>query len=87
MINHGKSLCGQSSKSFFSEKYTLNRPTAQTFFRYLILAKNHRKSLCKIASKCAIAVASAITTAVAFENRNICWCIGKDYGLMELIEK
>ena len=30
---------------------------------------------------------SKITPAVAFEGRDICWCIGKDYGLIELIER
>ena len=30
---------------------------------------------------------SKISPAVAFGGRNICWCIGKDYGLIELIER
>ena len=30
---------------------------------------------------------SKISPAVAFGGRNICWCIGRDYGLIELIER
>lgn len=59
----------------------------QTFYHHLCFSVSNIKQSLNYSSNFGIRRISKIVPAIAFERRNICWCLGKGYGLMELIER
>tara|TARA_B100000212_G_scaffold340530_1_gene321347 strand:+ start:317 stop:742 length:426 start_codon:yes stop_codon:yes gene_type:complete len=59
----------------------------KTFYHHICFSVKDIKKSIEISSKFGVRRISSIVPAVAFEGRNICWCIGKNYGLIELIEE
>ena len=59
----------------------------KTFYHHICFSVSNIEQALKSSSKYGIRRISPISPAVAFFNRSICWCIGRDYGLIELIER
>ena len=59
----------------------------KTFYHHLCFSVTDIKKSLNYSSNFGIRRISKIVPAIAFDKRNICWCIGKGYGLMELIER
>ena len=58
----------------------------KTFYHHICFSVQNIENAINNSSKYGIRRISPISPAVAFSNRSICWCIGKNYGLIELIE-
>ena len=69
------------------ESPILKALTNKLFYHHICFSVPNIQKALSVSTNHGIRRISRITPAVAFEDRNICWCIGKDYGLMELIEK
>ena len=65
----------------------LNALKQNTFYHHICFSVPNIENAVKNSSKYGIRRISPISPAVAFSNRSICWCIGKNYGLIELIER
>ena len=59
----------------------------KSFYHHICFSVTNINKALDCASKYGVRRISKIVPAKAFENRSICWCIGKGYGLMELIER
>ena len=59
----------------------------KSFYHHICFSVPNIQNALDISSISGVRRISKISPAKAFEERNICWCIGKDYGLMELIER
>ena len=71
-----------------SEKSPIvNALKQKTFYHHICFSVPNIDKAIKTSSKYGIRRISPISPAAAFEDRSICWCIGKNYGLMELIER
>ena len=64
----------------------INAIKNKTYYHHVCFAVPSIKESLKKASSFGIRRISKIAPAKAFQNRFICWCIGKNYGLMELIQ-
>ena len=65
----------------------LNALKQKNFYHHICFSVPNIDDAIKNSSKYGIRRISPISPAVAFSERSICWCIGKNYGLMELIER
>ena len=65
----------------------LNALKGKTFYHHICFSVPNIDDATKNSSKYGIRRISPISPAAAFQDRLICWCIGKNYGLMELIER
>ncbi len=65
----------------------LNALKQNTFYHHICFSVPNIENAIKHSSEYGIRRISPISPAVAFSNRSICWCLGKNYGLIELIEK
>ena len=71
-----------------SEKSPIvNALKQKTFYHHICFSVPNIDNAIKTSSKYGIRRISPISPAAAFEDRSICWCMGKNYGLMELIER
>ena len=59
----------------------------KSFYHHICFSVPNIKKALDYSSNYGVRRISKIVPAIAFENRNICWCIGKGYGLIELIER
>ena len=58
----------------------------KNFYHHICYAVPNINEALEYASVYGVRRISKIVPAIAFSNRLICWCIGKNFGLMELIQ-
>ena len=68
------------------ESPILKALTNKIFYHHICFSIPNIQEALRISNIYGVRRISKISPAAAFEGRNICWCIGKDFGLMELIE-
>ncbi len=59
----------------------------KVFYHHICFSVPNINKAIQNASEYGVRRISKIEPAVAFSNRSICWCLGNNFGLMELLEK